>query len=163
MTSILSYIDVNVESSEVADCHRTYKANNGSKKIIIRFTNRKYCKQALLNWKRLEALSYSKHQFGSGTKFFINENFTTRNGQPAFNCRQLKRKKQVLIRLLKMVWYTPSTMKTQEQGQLQISPIFKRCFPSLMFVMNLGKIKTYKDTKMYNYSHQSYFAESLGF
>ena len=31
-----------------------------------------------------------------------------------------------------------------------------------MFAMKLGKIKTYKDTKMYNYSHQSCFSKSLG-
>ena len=32
---------------------------------------------------------------------------------------------------------------------------------SFMFVMKLRKIKTYKDTKMYNHSHQGCFAESL--
>ena len=31
-----------------------------------------------------------------------------------------------------------------------------------MSLMKLGKIKTYKDTKMYSCSHQSCFAESLG-
>ena len=34
---------------------------------------------------------------------------------------------------------------------------------SFMFVVNLGKIiKTYKNTKMYKYFHQSWFTESLG-
>ena len=132
MTSILSDIDVIVESSEVEDCHRIGKSNV-SKKTIIRFNNRKYCKQALLNRKRLETLNYSKHQFGSGRNVFINENLTIRNEQLAFNCRQLKRKNRYLLRLLKMVWHISSTMKTQDQCQLPTSPFFKRCFLSFMF------------------------------
>ena len=63
--------DVNVESREVEDCHIIRNFNNGSKKTMIRFTNRKYCKQALLNQKGLEALNSSQHQFGSGRKVFI--------------------------------------------------------------------------------------------
>ena len=101
MTSILSDIDVNVESRKVKDLHRIGKSNNGSEKTIIRFTNRKHYKQALLNWKCLEMLNYSKHQFGSSTKVFINENLTIRNEQPAFSCRQLKRKKQVFATFTK--------------------------------------------------------------
>ena len=54
VTSILSDIDVNVESREVEDCHRIGKSNYGSKKTIIRFVNRKYCKKALLNRKQQE-------------------------------------------------------------------------------------------------------------
>ena len=44
VTSTLSNTDVNVKSSEVEDCHRIGKSNNGSKKTNIRFTIRKYCK-----------------------------------------------------------------------------------------------------------------------
>ena len=44
VTSILFDTDVNVESREVEDCHRTGKSNNGSKNTIIRLTNMKYCK-----------------------------------------------------------------------------------------------------------------------
>ena len=44
VTSILFDIDVNVESREVEDCHRTGKSNNGSKNTIIRLTNINYCK-----------------------------------------------------------------------------------------------------------------------
>ena len=44
VTSTLSNTDVNVKSSEVEDCHRIDKSNNGSKKTNIRFTIRKYCK-----------------------------------------------------------------------------------------------------------------------
>ena len=51
VTSILSDIDVNIESREEEDCHRIDKSNNGSIKTIIRFINRKYCRNALLNRK----------------------------------------------------------------------------------------------------------------
>ena len=51
VTSILSDIDVNIKSREEEDCHRIDKSNNGSKKTIIRFINRKYCRNALLNRK----------------------------------------------------------------------------------------------------------------
>ena len=60
-TSVLSDIGVYVELSEVKDCRRINDSNNGSRKTIIRFTNRKHCKQALLNRKRLQTLNYSKH------------------------------------------------------------------------------------------------------
>ena len=53
VTSILSDNDVNVESREVEECHRIGQSNNDSKKTIIRFVNRKYCKKALLNRKQL--------------------------------------------------------------------------------------------------------------
>ena len=56
MTPILSDIDGNVESREVEDCHEIGKSNNGSKKTIIRFTNRKYCKKALAIRNQLEKI-----------------------------------------------------------------------------------------------------------
>ena len=41
VTSILSDINVNVESREVEDYHRIGKSNSGPKKTITRFVNRK--------------------------------------------------------------------------------------------------------------------------
>ena len=79
VTSILSNIDVNVESREVEDCHRIGKSNNGSKKTIIRFINRNYCRKALLNKKQLERIDLKKHQFVSGKRIFINEHLTIKN------------------------------------------------------------------------------------
>ena len=79
VTSILSDIDVNVESREVQECHRIGKFNNGSRKTIIRFVNRKYCKKALLNRKQLERIDLKKHHLISGTRIFINENLTVKN------------------------------------------------------------------------------------
>ena len=51
--SMLSDINVNVQSREVENCHRIGQSNNGSKKTIIRFISRKYSKKALLNRKQL--------------------------------------------------------------------------------------------------------------
>ena len=95
VTSILSDIDVNVESREVEDCNRIGKSNNGSKKTIVRFINRKYCKKALLNRKQFEIIDLKKHQFVSDTKIFINENLTVKNEHLAFNCRQLKKRNYI--------------------------------------------------------------------
>ena len=71
VTPILSDIDVNVESREVEDCHRIGKSNNGSKKTIRRFINRKYRKKTLLNRNQLEKIDLKKHQFVSGTKILF--------------------------------------------------------------------------------------------
>ena len=95
VTSILSDIDVNVESREVEECHRIGKSNNGSKKTIIRFVNRKYCKKALLNRKQLERIDLKKHHLVSSTRIFINENLTVKNDHLAFNCRQLKKRNYI--------------------------------------------------------------------
>ena len=91
VTSTLSDIDINIESREVEECHRIGKSNNGSKKTIIRFANRKYCKKALLNRKQLERMIWKKHQLVGGSRIFINENLTVKNKHLAFNCRQLKK------------------------------------------------------------------------
>ena len=89
---ILTNTDINVESRQMEDCHRIGNSNNGSKKTIIRFINRKYCKKVLLNRKQLERIDLKKHQFVSGKNIFINEKLTVKNEHLAFNCRQLKKK-----------------------------------------------------------------------
>ena len=51
VASILSDIDVDVDSNALEACHRFGKPERRTKsrKTIVRFTNRKYCKKALLN------------------------------------------------------------------------------------------------------------------
>ena len=66
VTLVFSDSDVKVESREVEDCHRICKSNNGSKKTIIRFINKKYFKKALLNTKQPEKIDPRKRQFVSG-------------------------------------------------------------------------------------------------
>ena len=64
-----------------------------------------------MNRKQLGTLNYSKRQWDSGTKVFINENLTIRNKLLAFNCRLLKRKKQVYATFTKMVWHIQAKWK----------------------------------------------------
>ena len=52
--SVLSDIVVNVSPNDVEACHRTGKPDrNKSKKTIVCFLNRKHCKKALLNRRKL--------------------------------------------------------------------------------------------------------------
>ena len=111
VTSILSDIDVNVESREVEECHRFGKSNNGSKKTLIRFVNRTYCKKALCNRKQLERIDLKKHHLVRGTRIFINENLTIKNEHLAFNCRQLKKGTIYLAHLRRMAQFILNKMK----------------------------------------------------
>ena len=54
VASILAYIDVDVDSNSLEACHRFGKPERTTKsrKTIVRFTNRKYIKKALLNRKK---------------------------------------------------------------------------------------------------------------
>ena len=58
-----------------------------NQETIVRFTNRKYCKKALLNQKKLANLDNEKHQLGSSTTIFI-----SKNENIAFEARKLKRR-----------------------------------------------------------------------
>ena len=89
---MLSDIEVNVSPNDVEACHRIGKRDsNKSKKTIVRFLNRKHCKKALLNRRKLQNLDKEKHGFSQNTKVFINENLTLINESIAFNGRKLKR------------------------------------------------------------------------
>ena len=57
----------------------------------MRFLNRKHCKRALLNRRKLENLDKKKHGFSQNTKVFINETLTLMYENIAFNGRKLKR------------------------------------------------------------------------
>ena len=56
-------------------CHRSGKPERTTKsrQTIVRFTNMKYCKKALLNQKKLANLGNEKHQLGGSNKIFISE------------------------------------------------------------------------------------------
>ena len=90
--SVLFDIEVNVSPNDVEAYHRIGKPDsNKSKKTIVRFLNRKHCKKALLNRRKLQNLDKEKHSFSQNTKVFINENLTVMNENIAFNGRKLKR------------------------------------------------------------------------
>ena len=91
--NILRNVDVNVEKNDLEACHRIGKSDprSSSKKTIMRFVNRKYCKKALLNRKNLANInSEVKYNFTRNNKIFINESLTKANESLAFCGRKLK-------------------------------------------------------------------------
>ena len=90
VASILWNIDVDVDFHALEACHRFGKPERTTKsrKNLVRFTNRKYCKKALLNRKKLANLDNEKHQLGSKTKIFISENLSRINENIVFEARK---------------------------------------------------------------------------
>ena len=84
---ILDEIDVSVSPNDIEACHRMGSAVNNSRKIIVRFTNRKFAKKALLNRSKLRKVPSISPNYN----IFVNENLTLRNRKIAFLCRKLKR------------------------------------------------------------------------
>ena len=82
-------IGIDVKSNDIEACHRTGKSRNSSKKIILRFTNRKFAKQALYNSKKQKSID--KSTLGLTNDVFIKENLTPVNNRIAYYCRKLKR------------------------------------------------------------------------
>ena len=67
-----------------------------SKKTIARFVNRKYCKKALINRRKLINFnSETKYNFSKNNKIFINENLTRTNKSIALCGRNLKRNDKI--------------------------------------------------------------------
>ena len=62
VASTLSDIGMSIQSEEIETCHRFGKTdrNTKSKKTNIRFINRKHCKKALLNKKKLSNINNNK-------------------------------------------------------------------------------------------------------
>ena len=58
---------------------------------IVRFVNRKVCKSALKNRKKLRSVDANKLGLPRTPKVFINENLSLYFSKIAFNCRKLKR------------------------------------------------------------------------
>ena len=67
-----------------------------SKKIFVRFVNRKYCKKTLINRRKLININLeTKYNFSKNNKIFINENLTRKNESIAFCDRKLKRNSEI--------------------------------------------------------------------
>ena len=81
VASILADVDAVVDSNALETCPRFSRPERTTKsrKTIDRFTNRKYCKKALLNRKKLAKLDNEKHQLGSSNEIFISENLSQMN------------------------------------------------------------------------------------
>lgn len=94
VSKIMKDVDVQIESKDIEACHRIGKTDQrtGSKKTIVRFVNRKYCKKALLNRKNFRLIdTEAKYNFSRNNKIFINENLTKANETIAYCGRKLKR------------------------------------------------------------------------
>ena len=87
VTDILKSIDVKVGDNDFEDCHRMGKAD--PKVTIVRFVNRKYCREALSNRASLRTTDKEELGFNATTKLFLNENLTPLNRRVAWKCRKL--------------------------------------------------------------------------
>ena len=88
---IFSHLNISISKQDIEDCHRLGKSNT-----IVRFVNRKVCKDALE--KKFEVnrlIDNSKLGFKRENKLFICENLTPYNQRPAWMCRVLKRAKKI--------------------------------------------------------------------
>ena len=70
VTSIMEDVDVFIQNGDIEACHRIGKLD---KKTSVPFVNRKYCKKALINRKKLVNInSETKCNFSKNNKIFIN-------------------------------------------------------------------------------------------
>ena len=70
--------NVHVTADDTEACHRICKSKGNSKKTIVRFINRKHCKCALVNRKKLK--SFNSESIGlPNVKLHFNENLTEYN------------------------------------------------------------------------------------
>ena len=94
VTKLMKDVDVYIDSGDIEACHRIGESDckTSSKKTIVRFVNRKYCKKALLNRKNFAHInSEIKYNFKHNNQIFINESLTKVNESLAFCARKLKR------------------------------------------------------------------------
>ena len=89
---IMKDVDVDINSSDIEACHRTGKSDQSaeSKKTIVCFINRKYCKKALLKRKIFATINtVTKYNFSCNNQIFVNESLTKTNQSLAFSSRKL--------------------------------------------------------------------------
>lgn len=88
---ILGKIDVKTLKKNIEACHRLPPTkNNKSKKVIVRFVNRKTCENALKAKKKLSNIDMESLNFYKKTKIYINENLNKYYQYLSFRCRELK-------------------------------------------------------------------------
>ena len=90
---IMKDFDVDINSKDLKACHRIGKSDwrSASKKTIVCFINRKYCKKVLLKRKTFATIStITNYNFSRNNQIFINESLTKTNESLAFGSRKLK-------------------------------------------------------------------------
>ena len=91
---IMKDVDVDINSNDLEACNRIGKSDwrIASKKTIVHFTNRKYCKKALLKRKLFATINtITNYNFSHNNQVFTNESLTKTNDSLAFCGRKLKR------------------------------------------------------------------------
>ena len=78
-----------MDSNALEACQR-FERTTKSRKITVRFPNRKYCKKALFKRKKLANLDNEKYQLGS--RIFISENLPKIYENITLTARKLKRR-----------------------------------------------------------------------
>ena len=95
VVEIFQKIDVTISENDIEACHRLPPSNNGNKKVIVRFVNRKHCEKALKKKKDLGNINMPSLNFNEETKLFINENLNRYFSRIGWQCRKLKNGKRI--------------------------------------------------------------------
>ena len=90
VVEIFDKIGVDLSNDEIEACHRIGKSKDNSKTTIIHLVNRKKCKSALFNRKKLRNIDTSSINLPNA-QIYINENLSPANQALAFYGRKLKR------------------------------------------------------------------------
>lgn len=89
MIGIISCLGIAVPSRDIKDCHKLGKASPNN--IVVRFANRKFCYQALVEKLELHKLGSDKLVFNPVKKLYFSKNLTLFIQSLACKCRKLKR------------------------------------------------------------------------
>lgn len=97
---ILNAVDIDIDDSDIEDCHRLPLSKNSStkdKKVIVRFTNRRFVNQSLNVNTREKLKTCDKTSLGlpEGHKIYFNHNFNKHFQKLSWMCRKLKKSKKI--------------------------------------------------------------------
>ena len=102
-------LGVNVSTNDVEACHRLKGNGSDPKRVIVRFTNRKYAEKLVNVRKETENIDLERLGFPSETKIYINENLCPYFRKIWTKCRKLKAEGEI-----KYVWTTNGLVKIRK-------------------------------------------------
>ena len=133
VVEIFDKIGVALSNDEIEACHRIGKSKNNSKTTIVRLVNRKKCKSALFNRKKLRTIDTSSINLPNA-EIYINENLTPTNQALAFYGRKLKRENLIFnCYTLDGVVQIKRTQHEKPKKILHFS-ILKEMYPEFKFI-----------------------------
>ena len=98
VVQILNEINVPVSVNDIEACHRLPipRSNpDATKKVIVRFVNRKHCIEALKVKKDLDNIDMASLDFSEETKLYINENLNRYFSKIGWQCRKLRNGRRI--------------------------------------------------------------------